>query len=104
MANRKAPMARLMQKLGLTGFRNVGPLEPEPARRRARSASSSSSTSATPCEPAVAVGQRVTKGQVVGRPPVRDGKPALGVPVHASIDGTVSSIRDGIVWLERTSP
>ena len=27
MANRKAPMARLMQKLGLRQFRNVGPLD-----------------------------------------------------------------------------
>ena len=28
MENRKAPMARLIQKLGLTGFRNVGELKP----------------------------------------------------------------------------
>ena len=29
LENRKAPMARLIQKLGLAGFRNVGPLEPD---------------------------------------------------------------------------
>ena len=52
----------------------------------------------------VQVGQRVTQGQVIGRPPVRHGKPALGVPVHTSIDDTVSSVRDGVAWLQRTWP
>jgi Na+-translocating ferredoxin:NAD+ oxidoreductase RnfC subunit len=49
----------------------------------------------------VKVGQRVKKGDAVGRPPVKDGKPALGAPVHASIDGTVTAIADGVVWIER---
>ena len=40
----------------------------------------------------VKAGDRVTKGQVVGRRPLADGKPALGAPVHASIDGTVVQI------------
>ena len=53
------------------------------------------------CEPVVGVGQRVSKGQVVGRPPSANGKPALGAPVHASIDGTVTAISDGVVWIER---
>ena len=39
----------------------------------------------------------MTKGQVVGRPPLADGKPALGAPVHASIDGAVTAVADGIV-------
>ena len=43
----------------------------------------------------------MTKGQVVGRPPVANGKPALGAPVHASIDGTVTAIDDGVVWIEQ---
>ena len=54
-----------------------------------------------PCEPLVAVGQRVTKGQTIGRPPVANGKPALGAPVHASIDGTVTAIDNGVVWIEK---
>ena len=45
------------------------------------------------------MGERVTKGQMVGRPPVADGKPALGAPVHASIDGTVTAIEAGVVWI-----
>ena len=48
-----------------------------------------------------ASGDRVAKGQVVGRPPVTNGKPALGAPVHASIDGTVTAIDDGVVWIEK---
>ena len=53
-----------------------------------------------PCEPLVSVGQRVNKGQPVGRPPVVDGKPALGAAVHASIDGIVTAIENGVVWIE----
>ena len=44
----------------------------------------------------------MTVGHVVGRPPVTDGKPALGAPVHASIDGTVTAVRDDVVWIERS--
>ena len=54
-----------------------------------------------PCAPTVQVGQRVGVGEVVGRPPVQDGKPALGAPVHASLDGTVTRIVDNVVWIER---
>ena len=38
---------------------------------------------------------------MVGRLPQANGKPALGAPVHASIDGAVTAVRDGIVWIER---
>ncbi|HQH63373.1 MAG TPA: hypothetical protein PLE55_06975, partial [Clostridiales bacterium] len=37
-----------------------------------------------PCEPLVSAGQTVSRGQTIGRPPVKDGKPALGAAVHAS--------------------
>jgi Na+-translocating ferredoxin:NAD+ oxidoreductase RnfC subunit len=52
-----------------------------------------------PCEPTIRAGDRVAKGQVVGRPPMANGKPALGAPVHASLDGTVSEVSNGIVWI-----
>lgn len=102
MDNRKAPMARLIQKLGLAQFRNVGPLHPElmeaervgiPLKQHLGEA----------CRPTVRPGESVARGQVVGRPPVRDGKPALGAPVHASIAGTVRAIADGVVWIEADS-
>ena len=52
------------------------------------------------CDPLVKAGDRVTKGQVVGRPPLADGKPAMGTPVHASLDGTVTAVSGGVVWIE----
>ena len=54
-----------------------------------------------PCEPLVAVGQRVKKGQPIGRPPMANGKPALGAPVHASIDGQVTAIDNAVIWIEK---
>jgi len=54
-----------------------------------------------PCQAVVTVGQRVRRGDVLGRPPQAGGKPALGAPVHASIDGQVTAIADGVVWIEK---
>ena len=101
LENRKAPMSRLMLKLGLTQFRNVGPLD-DRLLEAAKVGIRLKQHVGAPCEPVVSVGDRVTKGQVVGRPPQSDGKPALGAPVHASIDGAVTAIRDGIVWIEKS--
>ncbi len=98
--NRKAPMARLMQKLGLRQFRNVGPLVKDLLETRKVGIALAQHIGA-PCEPTVGPDDRVTKGQVVGRRPVVDGRPALGAPVHASIDGVVTTIENGIVWIER---
>ena len=100
MDNRKAPIPRLMTKLGLNQFRNVGPLvdaaiEPTTVGIKLKQ------HIGAPCEAAVAAGEAVRAGEVVGRPPVTDGKPALGAPVHASINGTVAAIADGVVWIER---
>ncbi|NQT40274.1 MAG: SLBB domain-containing protein [Planctomycetes bacterium] len=100
LANRKAPMSRLIQKLGLQGFRNVGPLRSD-LLAADRVGIALKQHLGAPCESTVRQGDRVTKGQVVGRPPVTDGKPALGAPVHASIDGVVTEVADGIVWINR---
>ncbi|MBU4273146.1 MAG: SLBB domain-containing protein [Planctomycetes bacterium] len=99
LENRKAPMPRLMTKLGLRRFRNVGPLNDNllPAGRVGIKLKQHVGA---PCEPAVSVGQAVKKGQPVGRPPMADGKPALGAPVHASIDGVVTAVEDGVVWID----
>jgi Na+-translocating ferredoxin:NAD+ oxidoreductase RnfC subunit len=100
MANRKAPMRRLMQKLGLTQFRNVGPLDNR-LLEAVKVGIKLKQHLGAPCEPVVKAGDRVTKGQALGRPPVSNGKPALGAPVHASIDGAVTRIADGVVWIEK---
>ena len=99
MNNRKTPIPRLMTKMGLTRFRNVGPLNPQLLQTDHVEIALQQHVGA-PCEPTIGVGDRVTRGQVVGRPPLIDGKPALGVPVHASIDGTVTTIESGLVRIE----
>lgn len=99
MANRKAPMHRLFNKLGLTQFNNVGPLD-DRVLEASKVGIKLKQHLGAPCEPVVKVGDRVHKGQPVGRPPVTNGKPALGAPVHASIDGAVARIADGVVWIE----
>lgn len=100
LENRKAPMSRLIQKLGLHGFHNVGPLDAG-LLKTGRVGIKLKEHLGAPCEPVVSVGDRVAKGQPVGRRPVADGKPAPGAPVHASIDGTVTGVRDGVVWIEK---
>jgi Na+-translocating ferredoxin:NAD+ oxidoreductase RnfC subunit len=91
---RRVPTRRLMARLGLNEFRNVGPLverdfAPErvllPLKQHA----------GAPAEPSVRAGERVTAGAVVARP--ADGQ--LGAAIHASIDGTVRSV-DGAVEIE----
>ncbi len=99
LENRKAPMQRLMTKLGLRRFRNVGPLN-DNLLPTGRVGIKLKQHLGAPCEPAVSVGQAVKKGQPVGRPPTVDGKPALGAPVHASIDGAVTAVEDGVVWID----
>jgi Na+-translocating ferredoxin:NAD+ oxidoreductase RnfC subunit len=99
LANRKAPMARLIRRLDLARFANIGPLRDELLAARRVGIKLKQHVGA-PCEAVVAVGQRVEKGAVVGRPPVANGKPALGAPVHASISGVVTAIADGVVWIE----
>ncbi len=101
MANRRAPMKRLVQKLGLQNFRNTGPLREQPLQT-SRVGIKRKQHIGAPCEPVVQPGEQVAAGQVVGKPPIADGKPALGAPVHASIDGVVTGIDDDVIWIERT--
>ena len=95
-----APTRRLMQKLGLLGFRNVGPLRDDTLVARKVGIRLKQHVGA-PCEPVVKVAQRVAVGQLLGQPPTKDGKAALGAPVHASIDGTVTRIAEGVIWIEQ---
>ncbi len=100
MANRKAPMGRLMTKLGLKQFRNVGPLNDTPLPANRVGIKLKQHVGA-PCQPLVSVGQQISQGQKIAEPPVVDGKAALGAPIHASIDGTVTAIENGIIWINR---
>jgi Na+-translocating ferredoxin:NAD+ oxidoreductase RnfC subunit len=96
--DRKAPMARLIQKLGLSRFPNVGPLRSEVLQTR-KVGIKLKQHIGSPCTASVSPGQAVRRGQVVGRPSVSGG--SVGTPVHASIDGTVTAIAEGVVWIEK---
>jgi Na+-translocating ferredoxin:NAD+ oxidoreductase RnfC subunit len=99
LENRKAPMSRLIQKLGLARFHNEGPLDNQLLAAEKVGVKLKQHLG-TACERVVGAGQRVVKGQLLGRPPSADGKPALGAAVHASLDGTVTAISGGVVWIE----
>jgi Na+-translocating ferredoxin:NAD+ oxidoreductase RnfC subunit len=99
LANRKAPMARLIHKLGLSGFRNEGPLQMDLVTTQRVGILLKQHVGA-PCMPVVQPGQQVRKGQPVGQLPKQNGKPALGAPVHASIDGRVIAVEEKVVWIQ----
>lgn len=99
MNNRKAPTARLMQRLGVRNYDNTGPLVEETVAPKSVAIALHQHIGA-PCDPMVSVGDTVARGQTIGRPPVKDGNPALGAPVHASIDGRVTRIADGHIIIE----
>jgi Na+-translocating ferredoxin:NAD+ oxidoreductase RnfC subunit len=91
---RRAPMRRLMAKLGLNDFDNVGPLEDRPMQP-ARVVLPLKQHSGAPAEPAVKPGDRVRLGDLVAAPAAG----ALGARIHASIDGVVCET-DGAVVIE----
>jgi Na+-translocating ferredoxin:NAD+ oxidoreductase RnfC subunit len=91
---RRVPTKRLMARLGLNGFRNVGPLLDHPLAPR-RVVLPLKQHAGAPAEPTVHAGQAVKVGDLVARP--AEGQ--LGAPIHASIDGTVRST-DGAVEIE----
>ncbi len=99
LAARRIPIHRLIHKLGLQQYPNVGPLSQRQLTPRRVGIALKQHVGA-PCQPVVNVGQWVNRGEVVGRPPLTDGKPSLGAPVHASISGVVKAIDREVVWIE----
>jgi Na+-translocating ferredoxin:NAD+ oxidoreductase RnfC subunit len=89
---RRVPTRRLMVKLGLMGFRNVGPLVDVPLAPR-RVVLPLKQHAGAPAAPAVRVGERVRVGDLLAAP-VGD---ALGARIHASIDGVVRQVGDSVV-------
>ena len=88
---RHIPVASLIKKLGLSDFRNVGAFtdirwQLEEVRIPLLQ------HAGLPAVPVVSEGEHVREGQEIGAAP--DG---LGVPVHASMDGTVASVGDEVV-------
>lgn len=97
-ADRRAPTSRLIGRLGLRPY-NVHAALVDRLISTPRVVIKLKQHVGAPCEPLVNVGERVHIGQEIGRPPVTDGKPALGASVHASIDGRVTAIDHGCVTI-----
>jgi Na+-translocating ferredoxin:NAD+ oxidoreductase RnfC subunit len=89
---RRVPMRRLINRLGLAQFRNVGPLEERslspkkvvlPLRQHVGVAAIA----------VVCAGQSVRVGDVLAIPP----EGALGARIHASIDGVVRNVNGSVL-------
>jgi Na+-translocating ferredoxin:NAD+ oxidoreductase RnfC subunit len=91
---RRIPTRRLMAKLGLTGFRNAGPLEDRPLAPR-RVAIPLHQHVGVPSVPTVRPGEFVRAGDLIAAPPAGQ----LGANIHASVAGRVREI-DGAVVIE----
>jgi Na+-translocating ferredoxin:NAD+ oxidoreductase RnfC subunit len=83
-----------MARLGLDGFRNVGPLEDRVLAPR-RVVLPLKQHAGAPAVAVVKEGERVRSGDVVAVP--KEG--ALGARIHASIDGVVRAV-NGAVTIE----
>ncbi len=89
--NRRVPISRLINKLGLRPFRNEGPLTPHDYRpTRVRIPLKQHIGAAA--RPVVTDGARVRRGDPVGVPP----EGLLGAAVHASIDGVCRVLPDAV--------
>jgi len=92
---RHVPIKSLTLKLGLARFRNVGPLvdvDWRPAHVRVPL----KQHIGAPATPVVSPGARVSAGAVIGAAP----EGALGVAIHAPLDGTVTTVDAEHVVLE----
>ena len=92
LENRRVPIARLVLKLGLSKFRNVGPLL-DTTYSPKRVTLPLKQHAGAPAEPCVRTGAQVSIGDVVAKPAAGQ----LGAVIHASINGTVTSIDDSVV-------
>jgi Na+-translocating ferredoxin:NAD+ oxidoreductase RnfC subunit len=89
---RRAPMRRLMAKLALTDFNNVGPLEDIPLRPK-RIVLPLKQHAGPPAVPAVSAGDHVGIGSLVAAP----APGTLGARIHSSIEGTVRAVNGSVV-------
>jgi len=86
------PVNRLINRLGLKRYDVAAPMEQEPLSIDQVVIPLRQHIGA-PSEPCVSEGQRVTTGDLIAKIPDE----ALGANIHASISGTVHSIKDGYI-------
>ena len=89
---RRVPMTRLISRLGLSEFNNVGPLS-QHEFSPARVSLPLKQHAGVPAVPVVKTGDRVRSGDVLAVP--EEGK--LGARIHASIAGVVRLTHDSVV-------
>ena len=92
---RRVPMNRLISRLDLARYDVPAALTPVAAAFDRVTINLKQHIGA-PCQPTVAVGDRVAVGDVIGRTPEQ----ALGVPVHASINGVVRQVTAAHIVIE----
>jgi Na+-translocating ferredoxin:NAD+ oxidoreductase RnfC subunit len=95
MNDRRMPVSRLIRKLGLSGFRNEGPLL-QSQFRPARVVLPLKQHAGPPAGAVVRTGDRVRVGDVIGRPAHRQ----IGSVIHASIEGTVRQVSEQAIVIE----
>ena len=93
---RYIPTKRLMQRLDVLRY-DTHPTMPEEAFAPERVAIPLSMHIGAPATCLVKPGDAVKKGDLIGEIP----EGALGARIHASIDGTVTAVEDGMVWISR---
>lgn len=92
---RRVPEHRLVHRLGLYDFDVPAPLTPGKVQFQEVKLMLRQNIGA-PCVPEVKVGDSVTEGQIVARPP----KEALGTCLHASISGQVTAVTDQFITIK----
>jgi Na+-translocating ferredoxin:NAD+ oxidoreductase RnfC subunit len=95
MPFRKVPTARLKQRLGISDFRDEGPLIPE-SLRTDRVEIPLLQHAGKPAVPVCGKGDSVHRGTLIGR---ADG--TVSANVHASIDGIVSDVNATKIVIRR---
>jgi Na+-translocating ferredoxin:NAD+ oxidoreductase RnfC subunit len=89
---RRVPMRRLMTRLGLNSYNNVGPLT-ELSLDPGRVVMPLKQHAGPPASPAVRPGDHVRAGDLIAAPAPGE----LGARIHASIDGIVRSVNGAVI-------
>jgi Na+-translocating ferredoxin:NAD+ oxidoreductase RnfC subunit len=89
---RQIPVKRLIARLGLSQFRNVGPLIDQTVQPAYVKLPLKQHVGA-PAEPKVRPGDKVKEGDLIAEPP----EGALGACIHASISGTVREVNSAVI-------
>lgn len=93
---RRVPVSRLYSRLGVSEYQVPAPLNYDFTDKAKKVTLLLSQHIGAPCVPVVSVGDKVTVGQEIGKAP----EEALGVSLHASINGTVKEISNTAIIIE----